>query len=241
LIPALLLFYTAAAFALDPNRRLSQYAHSAWRIQDGFFKSAVVAIAQTRDGYVWIGTEAGLLRFDGVGFIPWKADHGERLASGLIEDLLAASDGSLWIASRGGLSRWNNQKLTNYPARDPRDLNLVLEDSQGRIWSARPGSLCEWLEDKIQCYGAASGVPSTVDENAFIEDREGDLWLGGGATLLRWKASSHTVYQLTPTAPTGQGDPRTCFDAGWDHLGWNSKGGARSGVTGTGSRSLEIA
>jgi signal transduction histidine kinase/ligand-binding sensor domain-containing protein len=205
LIPTLLL-YTVPAFAVDPNTRLSQYAHTAWRIQDGLFNSAVAAIAQTRDGYLWIGTEAGLLRFDGVRFVPWKAEHGERLPSHGIQDLLAARDGSLWIASGGGgLSRWNNQKLTNYPARDARDLNLVLEDSRGEIWSARPGSLCRGLGGKIQCYGAASGVPLIADENSLIEDREGNLWLGGGATLVRWTPRSHTVYQLTPQPPLAKG------------------------------------
>ena len=54
------------AFALNPALDVSQYAHTAWRIRDGFFKGAITSIAQTPDGYLWLGTEFGLLRFDGV-------------------------------------------------------------------------------------------------------------------------------------------------------------------------------
>ena len=61
----------APASALDPTVRLTQYRHTAWRVQDGSFASAPNAIAQTADGYIWIGTGAGLVRYDGVRFTPW--------------------------------------------------------------------------------------------------------------------------------------------------------------------------
>ncbi len=67
----LLLWGTCTAWAVDPNRYLSQYAHSLWTTQDGSFSGAPHAITQTTDGYVWIGTEAGLVRFDGARFVPW--------------------------------------------------------------------------------------------------------------------------------------------------------------------------
>ena len=70
-------------------KRISQYAHAAWRIQDGFFRGNPSALAQTKDGYLWVGTDAGLLRFDGVRFVPWQAEHGERLPSAAVLGLLA--------------------------------------------------------------------------------------------------------------------------------------------------------
>src|SRR5262245_3239703 len=103
------------ASALDPDRRLSQYAHFAWRVQDGFFKGSPQRIVQTQDGYLWLGTTSELLRFDGVRFVPWSSEHGERLAGNRIEDLLAARDGSLWILTGAGLSRWKDERLTSYP------------------------------------------------------------------------------------------------------------------------------
>ncbi|HXJ91542.1 MAG TPA: two-component regulator propeller domain-containing protein, partial [Terriglobia bacterium] len=60
------------AFALDPSLDISQYAHTAWTIREGFFRGNIYSIAQTGDGYLWLGTEFGLLRFDGNRYIPWQ-------------------------------------------------------------------------------------------------------------------------------------------------------------------------
>ena len=66
----LILGWTKSLMAISPQTQLSQYAHTAWRLQDGLLASAPSAIAQTRDGYLWIGTDTDLLRFDGVRFTP---------------------------------------------------------------------------------------------------------------------------------------------------------------------------
>src|SRR5215469_2577525 len=60
------------ALALNPSLDVSQYAHTAWKFRDGFTKGTIVSIAQTPDGYLWLGTEFGLLRFDGVRSVPWQ-------------------------------------------------------------------------------------------------------------------------------------------------------------------------
>ena len=75
---------------LDHARKISQYGHRMWRIQDGYLSAPPEAIAQTQDGYLWIGTEAGLVRFDGVRFVPWTFPKGEKLPSDLILDLRVA-------------------------------------------------------------------------------------------------------------------------------------------------------
>ena len=93
-----------SAWALDPRHLLSQYGHTAWRIQDSYFGSAVTSIAQTADGYLWIGTVNGLFRFDGVRFVPWSRLGGQQLPGDVITSLLAARDGSLWIGTISGLS-----------------------------------------------------------------------------------------------------------------------------------------
>src|SRR4051812_30570656 len=71
-LATLLLAALPRALALDPQRRLSQYAHSAWRVQDGFFPNNPFWISQTRDGYLWVGGLSGASRFDGVRFTPWS-------------------------------------------------------------------------------------------------------------------------------------------------------------------------
>src|SRR5262245_57713520 len=92
-----IILLAARAFALDPKLDVSQYAHTAWKVRDGFFKSSVYPIAQTADGYLWLGSESGLLRFDGVRTVPWQPPPDQHLPSNFIFNLLAARDGTLWI------------------------------------------------------------------------------------------------------------------------------------------------
>src|SRR5260370_8147396 len=87
------------ARALNPSLDINQYAHTAWTVRDGFFKGSVGSIAQTLDGYLWLGTESGLLRFDGVRTVPWHPSPGEHLPGGSIRTLLAAPDRRLWIGT----------------------------------------------------------------------------------------------------------------------------------------------
>src|SRR5262245_32083491 len=103
--------FPLSVWAVDPNKPIAQYGHVAWRLQDGVFNGSPFRVVQTKDGYVWLGTSAGLLRFDGVRFVPWNAEHGERLPSPQIRELLPASDGSLWIVTDAGLSRWKDRRL----------------------------------------------------------------------------------------------------------------------------------
>src|SRR5258707_13454521 len=77
IVLACLLAWCPSAVALNPALDMSQYAHTAWKIRDGFTKGTITSIAQTGDGYLWLGTEFGLLRLDGVRAVPWKPPAGE--------------------------------------------------------------------------------------------------------------------------------------------------------------------
>ena len=104
------------AFALDPALTISQYAHTAWRSRDGFTEGVIQAIAQTDDGYLWLGTTLGLLRFDGVRVTPWHPVSGQ-LPSPHISTLLSARDGTLWIGTARGLASLKDGTLIQYPER----------------------------------------------------------------------------------------------------------------------------
>ena len=121
---------------MDPTLDVSQYAHTAWKIREGFTESYIVSITQTPDGYLWLGTESGLVRFDGVRAVPWQPPAGEQLPSNYISGLLAARDGTLWIATLKGLASWKNGKLTNYPEVAGQGLYPLLQDREGTglVW-----------------------------------------------------------------------------------------------------------
>ena len=100
--------------ALDPSLDISQYAHTAWKIREGSTKGTIFSMAQTPDGYLWLGTEFGLVRFDGVQAIPWQPPVGEQLPSNWINALLVTDDGVLWVGTEKGLASWKDGKLTKY-------------------------------------------------------------------------------------------------------------------------------
>jgi ligand-binding sensor domain-containing protein len=149
---------TRPAHALDPTRHISQYGHTAWRVRDGSLGARPNAIAQAADGYLWIATDAGLLRFDGVRFVAWTPPGGKQLPSPVIWSLLAARDGSLWIGTQAGLSHWVNQDLINYQAGTGLIVS-ILEGRNGTVWitRARPldeaGPLCQVIGTGMRCYG----------------------------------------------------------------------------------------
>src|SRR5580693_750711 len=93
----ILLACCPCASALNPSLDINQYAHTAWTVRDGFFKGSIISIVQTPDGYLWLGTEFGLLRFDGVRAVPWQPPVSDYLPSSNIRKLLVARDGRLWI------------------------------------------------------------------------------------------------------------------------------------------------
>src|ERR1700754_5029603 len=110
----ILLAWCPSAFALNPALDVSQYAHTSWKIRDGFPKGATRSIAQPPDGYLWLGTEAGLLRFDGVRAVAWQPPPNQHLPANIIWSLLAARDGTLWIGTAKGLASWKDGKLNVY-------------------------------------------------------------------------------------------------------------------------------
>ena len=174
-------------FGLDPNLDVSQYAHTAWKVRDGFPKGAIMAIAQTPDGYLWLGTESGLLRFDGVRAVPWQPPGGERLSSNFILALLVAHDGTLWIGTLKGLASYKDGKLTQYREVAGRMIIGFLEDRERTIWfgvyEPSKGRLCAIRSGKVNCYGAGTFGSGVI---ALYADHRHNLWVSAQTGLWRW-------------------------------------------------------
>src|SRR5262249_5191658 len=86
-----------SAHAIDPDRAISQYIRDLWGSDKGFPGGPVTAIAQTTDGYLWIGTDKGLIRFDGLNFQFFEYAAPSSLPIGKVQQLMADDDGNLWI------------------------------------------------------------------------------------------------------------------------------------------------
>ena len=137
----LLLFcFSTSLWAVDPSTRISQYAHTAWRIRDGVFSGTPNAITQTADGYLWIGTQNGLFRFDGVRFVPFVPADGNLLSSGIFS-LMGGTDGTLWIGTGLNLARLKDGVLTNFTDGMGR-VNAIVKDRSGTVWITRSRTVC---------------------------------------------------------------------------------------------------
>src|SRR5580765_1417406 len=170
-----LLMWCPRAFALNPALDVSQYAHTAWRIREGFSNGRIAGIAQTPDGYLWLGTEFGLLRFDGVRTVPWQPPAGQHLPANYIRALLAARDGTLWIGTLKGLASWKGGKLTEYRELAGQYVDALIEDREGTVWasgSTTPaGRLCAIQNGRVVCYGGDGSFGLAVE--SLYEDGRG--------------------------------------------------------------------
>ncbi|MDX2151433.1 MAG: two-component regulator propeller domain-containing protein [Bryobacteraceae bacterium] len=197
--PAVLLAACLGGFALNPSLDISQYDHRAFTIRDGFFSGNIYSIAQTADGYLWIGTEFGLVRFDGVRTVPWQPPPGQVLTNKNVHRLLAARDGTLWLGTLDGLFSWNGVTLTRHPETAGVVISL-LEDRQGTVWAggenAWRGWLCEIRAGKTVCHGQDGAFGTTVA--SLYQDNSGALWVGGHRGVWRWKPGPPRRYPTPP-------------------------------------------
>ena len=198
------------ALALDPSLDVSQYAHTSWKIREGFGTGTVHEIAQTRDGYLWLATESGLLRFDGVRTVNWQPPPGESLPSNDIRGLIAGRDGTLWLGTAKGLASWKDGKLTQYPDLVGRDVGTLFEDHEGTVWASgtnweagfsAPAQLCAIKGRNIHCYGTDGTFGFGVTD--AYEDSHGNLWLGAANGIWRWKPGPPIHYPAPTLMQSG--------------------------------------
>ena len=186
------------AFALNPDLDINQYAHRSWTVQEGFFKGYVTSLAQTPDGYLWLGTEFGLFRFDGNRFVPWRAPAGEQLPGSYVRSMLAGHDGRLWVGTSEGLASWKDGKLTHYPELAGQTVSALAEDHEGTIWAggyAFPtGRLCAIPGGSAHCFGMDGSLGHGV--LSLYEDALGNLWAGALNGLWHWKPGPPKLYPM---------------------------------------------
>lgn len=187
LLAAALATSAPPALALDPPLQVSQYAHTSWTSREGALLGLVFAMAQTPDGYLWIGASFGMFRFDGQRFMPWQPPKGQSLPDNPYA-LLVSRDGTLWIGTFDGLVSWNGTELTWYPQVDSGFVTSLFEDREGTVWAGLlgdPGRLCAIRAGQAQCSTPEGGFGQFVW--SLAEDGDGTLWVGAESGLWRWR------------------------------------------------------
>ena len=126
---AILFVFAAPAHAIDPDRAMSQYVHERWGTDRGFPPGPVYAIAQSSDGYLWIGTKSGLVRFDGMHFSLMR-DSPALLDSGSVLGLTPDRDGNLWVRLEGSVLLRYRDGVFNVPSSPPAPKLLITASNQ---------------------------------------------------------------------------------------------------------------
>lgn len=169
---------TAFALALDPHQSLRHYGYQSWQTDDGLPQNTVHAVVQTRDGYIWLATEAGLVRFDSVKFTVFTHKDTPQLGSDLIYTLLEDKSGALWIGTSNGVTRYRDGSFQAFA--EPRGLQTSIvwsmhEDRNGVIWAITSDGLARF--DRTGFQGGA-GIPPLNETSRMLDGAHGDLWLG---------------------------------------------------------------
>ena len=172
--------------ALSPNESVTQYTRTLWTQAQGLPQDTVRAIAQTQDGYLWLGTEEGLARFDGYEFVTITKES-RQLPSNYITSLCASRDGGLWIGTPSGLTHYLAGHFRTFTRKDglPTDyIGAILEDHGGTVWLGTGGILTRFQDGKFTVFTQSQIAPVRTVE-VIYEDRAHRLWVSGIGGLVR--------------------------------------------------------
>jgi signal transduction histidine kinase/ligand-binding sensor domain-containing protein len=181
-------FAAPHARALDADLSIAQFYHTAWTVKEGA-PGEVTALAQTADGWLWIGTHAGLYRFDGVRFERVVAPHGTAFPSQSVSALYAAPRGGLWIGYRyGDATLLDGDRLTNYSALDggfsTGSVFGFAAERDGTIWAATFRGLQRFDGTRWRWAGGDRDFPGTQARAVFV-DRDGTVWAASEDAIAR--------------------------------------------------------
>src|ERR1700722_632343 len=188
--------------ALNPAYRISQYLHTSWKSDSGL--QAVRRLAQTPDGYLWLATRGGLVRFDGARFSTFLAGSVAGLGSSTTQDLLVDPDGSLWVATLGGgVSHYQQGTFHSYTIHDglpSDDVQSLYRDTRGVLWvGTRDGKIARLIQGRFEKVSLA--VPESPI-NTFVETADQSLWIGTfGNGVFRLRDGVLTAFSVKDGLP----------------------------------------
>jgi signal transduction histidine kinase/ligand-binding sensor domain-containing protein len=178
-----------SAYALDPRKSLTQYSRTTWGQADGLPQDSIRAITQTTDGYLWLGTDEGLARFDGYDFHHYDKASGD-LPANSITALAAAGDGALWIGTSNGLARYTRAGKTRFHTFTTKDglpdntISQLYEDHSGTLWIVAGIYLSRYQNGRFTNFAPGKDMPITT-ARIIREDPAHDLWIAGFTAVVK--------------------------------------------------------
>jgi ligand-binding sensor domain-containing protein len=169
--------------AFEANKVLTEHTHTVWTHKDGLPSAFIYSIAQSQDGYLWLGTADALVRFDGVRFVHWRPKTGYKRLLGVVHVVYAAGDGSLWVGTASGLVghiRGDDLEVMSVGA-PPQGM---LEDRDGAIWVAIENGLLRFKTANQKQVESAIVLPGPFLSGP-LQDRRGSIWISTNTSVLR--------------------------------------------------------
>ncbi len=195
-------FFPDTVHALDPNRRLTQYMHTSWRIQDGSVSAGMFSVAQTSDGFLWLtSVSEGMYRFDGIRFVPWTLPVDGRT----IDHIVSVHDdhaGGLWAVGEHEVFHMKGGVVTSHFRLEGQNRTRNISvDPDGSLWTLQAGfnlqaPLCHVTDHEVKCFGEPDRIPLPTGGEALLADGKGGFWLGGQRAVVHWHAGISEVYPI---------------------------------------------
>ncbi len=185
LLACLLLLSLRPVLALDPGTPIKQYLVDHWTISDGLPSNLIHSIAQTPDGYLWIATNKGLVRFDGIVFtkIPFAARAEKSSGQNALPEALYFENNTLWIGSSAGLTAYHYQsrQFKTYTAADGLTagrIRRITRDTGGNLWLGFVSTYVNrFMGGNFFAFNNSHGLGGNII-NAIIQNRQGNLLVG---------------------------------------------------------------
>lgn len=181
-LPLTFLLLAGIALSLPGAKSIAEYDRRIWQTQDGLPEDTIQAIAETQDGYLWVGTREGLARFDGVRFTVFDRSNTPAFRDDSVLSLYAAKDHALWIGTEGGgIIRYQHRTFRAFSA--PQGLTdgfvrAIYQDHDGRLLAGTDHGLFRLQGNRFARLDGRGGIPA-LSVHAITEDSQGRLWVGG--------------------------------------------------------------
>lgn len=205
-----ILFCATFQTGIAERKAIKQYVHQIWTSNEGLPQNSAASIIQTRDGYIWFGTQEGLARFDGHEFTVFDRANTPALPSSWMLRLMEDSLGGLWMRPRGfapGVLRYYQSKFIHYDTTNGLPHGRVISwatDKEGTVWLGTWGGLTEFKSGKFKTYRVADGLPADTVVGLGV-DSKANVWISTPRGLARLGAGKIEMM-------TGQRDfPDTVF------------------------------
>jgi len=200
---ALLLIAVTRSFALDPHRTLKEFGHQVWVTENGLPQNTVQAIIQTRDGYLWVGTQEGLARFDGLNFTLFDKENTPAFKSNDIRFLHEDQQGRLWVSTSYGLVCRHNGQFTSFTVNEglpDNSIGPIVEDTNGNVWIGTGGGLTRFENGNFKTLTAEQGLSRNVIQTLCAR-ANGTVLVGTSAGVQSLSDDHFSSWTTLPNVP----------------------------------------